>query len=85
MENKEQKEIYLECPHCQELVLIYFDEINCAIFRHGVYKDSGQQIDPHMNKENCDRLFTENKIYGCGKPFKIIKKDDYFLEVCDYI
>jgi len=35
----------------------------------------------------CDILIETNQIYGCGKPFQIIIKDDGTLIVqkCDYI
>ncbi len=61
----------VECPHC--LMMIEITEINCAIFRHGVYKKNNKQINPHMSKADCDKLFNQGKIYGCGKPFKIIQ------------
>ena len=71
------------CPHCQELILI--EQLNCRIFRHGMFKDSGKQMDPHTPKEVCDELTNDNKIYGCGKPFKINVVDGtYIPEVCDY-
>ena len=45
-----------------------------------------QQIDPHLNKEECDRLVKCELIYGCGKPFKVVFKDNAFsLKKCDYI
>ena len=31
-----------------------------------------KQIDPHLKKEECDRLKSKNLIYGCGKPFQLI-------------
>ena len=30
--------ICISCPHCDNLVEINVSEINCAIFRHGIYK-----------------------------------------------
>ena len=42
----------LKCPHCNEYVII--EKINCAIFRHGIFKNNLQQIDPHALKELCD-------------------------------
>ena len=44
------------CPHCQIPVEIL--EINCAIFRHAIYKDTFKQIDPHLSKERCDYLIN---------------------------
>lgn len=79
-------EIIVLCPHCKNDILIMENEINCAIFRHGVYKKTFRQINPHENKETCDKLFAEDLIHGCGKPFKLIKEnDEYKAEICDYI
>ena len=78
------KKIFVTCPHCSEHIEI--EKINCAIFRHGVTKKDFKQISPHESKINCDKLFIEQKIYGCGKPFKIIKEDDKYIAIeCDYI
>jgi hypothetical protein len=68
------------CPHCDEEILI--EEINCGIFRHGVFKDSLEQVNPHESKEILDTYINENKIYGCGKPFCI---KDNIVSVCEYI
>ena len=43
-------------------------------------------MDPHMKKDQCDKLSSENLIHGCGKPFQIIQKNEKFeIQVCDYI
>ena len=79
-------EIFVSCPHCKEPILIYKKDINCAIFRHGTFKTTGNQIKPHETKKNCDKLKQLNLIYGCGKPFKlVIKNNHYTAIVCDYI
>ena len=77
----------VNCPHCNEYVFVYLNELNCHIFRHGIFKNNNKQIDPHLSKKECDKLFKENKIYGCGKPFKIkyINEQKYIAEKCDYI
>lgn len=82
--------IIINCPHCNEEVLIFSYEINCGIFRHGVFKENMQQIDPHLPEVYCNRLIEEDKIFGCGKPFKINRdiinnKIVYRVEICDYI
>ena len=75
-----------KCPHCKILVYLPVKDFNCKIYRHGVYKDNMKQIDPHMKKEECDRLAEEGLIYGCGKPFKIVHKgESCVLEKCGYI
>ena len=74
------------CPYCSLQVEVEIKNINCGIFRHGVYKKDLKQIPPHLKKEKCDELFQKKLIYGCGKPFKIIKNnEDYNVEICDYI
>ena len=74
------------CPHCNNHILIYVKDINCAIFRHGILKCNRQQIEPHAIKRICDDLAKNDKIYGCGKPFKITKENDkYIAEICEYI
>ena len=77
---------YLECPHCNCIVEIHQNEINCAIFRHGIYKHSATQMNPHASKEECDDAVQNNLIFGCGKPFRMVKDgDNYKLEICEYI
>lgn len=79
------KEFEVQCPHCKEYVII--EQINCAIFRHGIYKNNYIQINPHLPKNNCDELVSNDLIYGCGKPFKIEKNNnnEWIAIICDYI
>jgi hypothetical protein len=35
-----------------------------------------------MNKEACEELVKNDLIYGCGKPFQIVKNEAI---ICDYI
>jgi len=78
------KDFTVICPHCKLYVII--QEINCAIFRHGIMKKNNSQMNPHLCKGECERYVKEDLIIGCGKPFKIIlQKDEYIAEICDYI
>jgi len=78
------KEFEVQCPHCKEYVII--EQVNCAIFRHGVFKNSHLQINPHLSKYECDELVEKNLIYGCGKPFKVELKDNIWIGIeCDYL
>ena len=85
--------LILECPHCDEFIEIPINQINCAIFRHGVFKDTFIQMCPHESKENCDKFIDGNLIYGCGNPFRLINEADienkelirYKLIMCDYV
>ena len=82
----ENEYIIIECPHCKDYITVYLKEYNCKIFRHGIYKDTLKQIDPHLKKSECDRLFNEKLIYGCGKPFRIVGEGkEINVEICDYI
>lgn len=82
--------IILICPHCNHPLQIYKQEINCGIFRHGIYKN-GTQLDPHASKEICDKFLSEEQGFGCGKPFRIYKNENslneknFYIETCDYI
>jgi hypothetical protein len=74
----------VNCPHCEQLCEII--KVNCRIFRCGQYKHNGKQIPPHLAKEKCEELKEKDEIYGCGKPFRLLK-DEGSLQaiVCDYI
>ena len=78
---------YIECPHCNMMMELPKNEINCAIYRHGVIKATGKQMDPHAPKHVCDYLLQNNLIYGCGKPFRVIHKsqENIWVEKCEYI
>ncbi len=81
--------LVFNCPHCSDQLVIDRQDINCAIFRHGVFKATYEQMNPHETKENCDALVAQELIYGCGKPFKLEQLPDdphnYNIIVCDYI
>mgnify|MGYP001617400764 CR=1 FL=1 len=82
------------CPHCHMWTEVPIDQVNCHIFRHGFFFQLLpnnnlillQQMDPHASKEVCDTLKNQNKIIGCGRPFKFVRGDNnYRVEICDYI
>lgn len=73
--------MFISCPHCDTTIEII--ALNCRIFRCGILKSTGNQIDPHLAKEQCDILFKNNEIYGCGKPFKVEIKEHGSV-VCYY-
>ena len=79
--------LQIECPHCLQQIIIMKNEINCAIFRHGVLKSNGIQMPPHLEKRICDELVRQNLIYGCGKPFQLVKNNNNELVpvICGYI
>lgn len=81
MSNNNGKNLIVQCPHCSEYIIIL--ELNCRIFRHGIMKNTGLQIDPHSNQEVCENLIKTNAIYGCGKPFMI--NENLEVIICDYI
>ena len=73
------------CPHCKQYIMI--EKLNCGIFRHASYIHSGEQIHPHMKKEDCIELIRQGLIYGCGKPFQLWVNNYGILQIkiCDYI
>lgn len=84
-EAKKDAEIFVDCPHCG--VSVWVTQLNCKIFRCGAYKDTLRPINPHMPKHACERLVNQDMIYGCGKPFKVIKnQEEIFIAIeCAYI
>ena len=70
----------VKCPNCHILILI--EEINCNIFRCGIYKCNLQPIPPHSSKEIIECLLKNDLIYGCGSPFTI--KNNNAI-ICAYI
>ena len=36
--------IYINCPHCKQVIEVLKKQFNCKIFRHGVFKDTYTQI-----------------------------------------
>ncbi len=84
------KLIIITCPNCNDLIAI--EKLNCCIFRHGVFKNNNEQISPHAAKVECDEYIKNNLIFGCGKPFQILKDNDdpdniikMRVIICDYI
>lgn len=64
----------VQCPHCKDW--IWIEQINCGIFRHAVFKHNLQQIPPHSSEQDCLNFIQQDMIYGCGKPFQIVKPVD---------
>jgi hypothetical protein len=79
------EEKIINCPNCDTYLCI--TELNCCIFRCGIYKKTNEQINPHLSEEKCNILIKNDLIYGCGKPFQIIIQDngDWIVQKCDYI
>jgi len=78
--------LIISCPNCDGGVLVNRNEINCKIFRHGIVKSTFTQINPHEIKQKCDKFSKENKIYGCGKPFRLRKiNGKWNVFKCGYI
>ena len=80
-------DIVFICKHCNESFIVNKNDFNCKILRHGVIKSTLQPINPHESKENCDKLFNNNLIYGCGKPLMIvnINENEFDVLICDYL
>jgi hypothetical protein len=81
------------CPHCNLVVAVEKNEVNCHIFRHGNYitqRDQsgrpigyGESINPHTPKHICDDLVSRNQIIGCGKPLQMyVSSESYLSSEC---
>ena len=77
-------DLIIQCPHCQGEIFV--DQINCGIFRHGVFKHNLEQIPPHSPQDLCEQLVENDLIFGCGKPFQIkYEQGSFHISICDYI
>ena len=79
-------DLYITCPHCDCIFMVLPNEINCRIFRHFVFKDSFEQLNPHASESECNRVVQENLGYGCAKPIELIRdgKDNWIPVKCTY-
>jgi hypothetical protein len=66
------------CPWCNIGIEIIAE--NCKVFRCGIIKQSGLQLNPHLSEKECNAVLAY--IYGCGKPFQLYEGQ---LIKCDYI
>lgn len=74
-------DIVFDCPHCNGTIIVDKKEIACKIFRHAVYKETNQPIEPHASKQHCDNLLNNDLIRGCAGPIEIINDT---ANKCDY-
>ena len=44
------------CPHCGQESEV--EAVNCGIYRCGHYYDNGELLNPHLSKEECDKLYS---------------------------
>lgn len=58
------------CPWCNGNIEII--KLNCAIFRHAVFKKNNKQVNPHLSELECKKLLEQNLVNGCSMPFEII-------------
>jgi len=63
------EDFIINCPHCNDLILINSNAIKCKKFLHAIYKKTQTNVNPHSIKEKCEQLIKDDLIYGCGKPF----------------
>ena len=90
-ENSDIWQEYAEviCPHCNVYLHIKstIREPICRIFRHGIRKADGKQMDQRAPKDVCDRLVKYDGIIGCGKPFRTVfdSCNNVIAVSCNYI
>lgn len=81
-DNKEEM-FRFNCPHCEVILEVLKKDINCSIFRHGVFKNNWLLIPPHSSKEQINKWIEMDEMIGCGKPFKLTINGK--LSICEYI
>lgn len=84
--NNDTNSYIFKCPHCEIFIIVARNEFNCKIFRHGCNKITGEQINPHATKQQCEAHLNSGNVVGCCKPFQIIvSNNEYYAISCDYI
>ena len=78
----EEKTIRFECPRCKVQIEVKENDINCKIFRCGVFKSNFLPIYPHLSLIECEKLIEQDKIYGCGASLELVDKN--IVVKCDY-
>ena len=76
------KSFLIQCPSCNRPIEVL--AVKCGIFRCGVYKKSQRQLGSHAKEEYVKRMLEQDKIYGCGNPFKVDKKS-HMVSKCGWI
>ena len=66
----------IACPHCQGHIVVVEKDVKCGIFRHAVYRCSGEPVPPHAPKAVCEQLVADAKVFGCAKPFRLVQVGD---------
>jgi hypothetical protein len=82
-ESRMEDFVLTSCPKCGTTIQIFKRDINCRIFRCGIFKASNQPIAPHAAKAQIDAWLAQGRLHGCGQPFRLNAKNS--AEVCDYI
>ena len=65
------------CPHCKDPIVIQY--INCGIFRHGTYRQSGKQVKPHLNQTIPDYV-----LHRLSVSFRL-RLQESFQSACEYL
>jgi hypothetical protein len=83
---KESNLYQFSCPYCDIIIEVEKNQLNCKIFRCGIMKSNGIQVNPHTSKTECDYLSDNNLVWGCCKPFRFIEvENNNYVEKCEYI
>jgi len=83
-----QDPLVFACPQCGGTVVVQRSEVNCKIFRHGVFRATGEPVPPHASEAECSEWTKTESIWGCGKPFHLVPDSDtgaLVAKTCGYI
>jgi hypothetical protein len=61
--------MFVRCPYCH--IDIEILEVNCGIFRCGIFKDTGEQLPSHLSEEGCE--LAKPFVWGCTRPFMLMQ------------
>jgi thioester reductase-like protein len=60
-------------------------ELNCTIFRCGIYVADGKQISQHMTRDAAMALVKSGLVIGCGNQYQIVYHNNPNKDLVHYV
>jgi hypothetical protein len=77
-------DIVVHCPHCGLPAPVTAADIDKGALYHGTLKKNGRRLRDRVPAEWVQYLYDNDMIYGCGKPFFVIRKSSIQFEAVPF-
>ena len=78
-------DIVVHCPHCGLPAPVTATDIDNGAIYHGTLKKNGRQLRDRVPADWVQYLRDNDMIYGCGKPFLVVRKSSIQFEAIPFI